>query len=148
MNDDKPAEEIKNQFADFKILATKLNDDNKNRKKKLEERKRILEACKQGYQKWFYEHNTLKKRYCKLEQKLKIQKLTTRKRKTKYYAVNPNNYESDRESDASIDEIEIETNSDDNDDDYDKTVKKKKERNKNKFIQKSKAITNNQRKRK
>ena len=84
-----------------------------------------------------------------MEQKLKIQKLTTGKRKTKYYAVNPNNYESDRESDASTDEIEIETNSDDNDDDYDKTVrKKKKKRNKNKFIQKSKAITNNQRKRK
>ena len=107
ISDDKAAEEIKNQFADFKILATKLNDDNKNRKKKLEERKRILEACKQEYQKWFYEHNTLKKRYCKLEQKLKIQKLTTRKRKTKYYAVNPNNYESDRESDAFTDEIEI-----------------------------------------
>ena len=63
-----------------------------------------------------------------MEQKLKIQKLTTGKRKTKYYAVNPNNYESDRESDASTDEIEIETNSDDNDDDYDKTVRKKKKR--------------------
>ena len=33
MNDDKAAEVIKNLFADFKILASKVNDDNKNRKK-------------------------------------------------------------------------------------------------------------------
>ena len=61
MNHDKAAEEIKNLFADFKTLSTKVNDDNKNRKKKLEEKKKILEACKQEYQKLFYEHNTLKK---------------------------------------------------------------------------------------
>ena len=61
MNDDKAAEEIKNLFADFKILATKVNDNNKNRKKKLQETKKILEACKQEYQKLFYEHDTLKK---------------------------------------------------------------------------------------
>ena len=33
MNDDKAAEVNKNLFADFKILASKVNDDNKNRKK-------------------------------------------------------------------------------------------------------------------
>ena len=60
MNDDKAGEEIKNLFADFKILATKVNDDNKNRKKKLEETK-ILDACKQEYQKLFYEYVTVKK---------------------------------------------------------------------------------------
>ena len=49
INDDKVAEEIKNLFADFKISATKVNDDNKNRNKKLEETKKILEACKQEY---------------------------------------------------------------------------------------------------
>ena len=49
MNDDKVAEEIKNLFANFKILATKVDDDNKNRNKKLEETKKILEACKQEY---------------------------------------------------------------------------------------------------
>ena len=58
MNDDKAAEEIKNLLADFKILASK--------------KKKILEACKQAYQKLFYEHNALKKKYCELEQKLKI----------------------------------------------------------------------------
>ena len=63
MNDDKAAEEIKNLFADFKILATKVNDNNKNRKKKLQETKKILEACKQEYQKLSYEHDTLKKNF-------------------------------------------------------------------------------------
>ena len=33
MNHDKAAEVNKNLFADFKILASKVNDDNKNRKK-------------------------------------------------------------------------------------------------------------------
>ena len=47
MNDDKAAEEIKSLFADLKILASKVNDDNKNRKNKLDETKNILEACKQ-----------------------------------------------------------------------------------------------------
>ena len=61
MNHDKAAEEIKNLLADFKTLSTKANDDNKNRKKKLEETKKILEASKQEYQKLFYEHDTLKK---------------------------------------------------------------------------------------
>ena len=129
MNDDKAAEEIKNVFADFKILATKINNDNKNRKKKLEETKKTLEPCKQEYQKLFYELDNLKKTYCKLEQKLKIQKPIPTKRKRKYCIVNHNNYEPDRESDASTDENEVETNTDDNDgnddDDYDKTIKKR-----------------------
>ena len=54
MNDDEPTDEIKNLFAEFKILATKVNDDKENRKKKLEETKKIIEACKQEYQKLFY----------------------------------------------------------------------------------------------
>ena len=61
MNNDKAAEETKNLFADFKFLATKVNDDNKNRKEKLEETKKILQVCKQEYQKSLYERDTLKK---------------------------------------------------------------------------------------
>ena len=41
MNDDKAAEVNKNLFADFKILASKVNDDNKNRKKKQMKQKKI-----------------------------------------------------------------------------------------------------------
>ena len=130
MNDDKAAEEIKNVFPDFKILATKINNDNKNRKKKLEETKKTLEVCKQEYQKLFYELDNLEKTYCELEQKLKIQKPIPTKQKRKYCVVNHNYYEPDRESDASTDENEVETNTDDNDgndddDDYDKTIKKR-----------------------
>ena len=40
MNDDKAAEEIKNVFVDFKILATKINNDNKNRKKEIRRNKK------------------------------------------------------------------------------------------------------------
>ena len=61
MNDAKAGEEIKNLFADFKILASKVNGDDKNRKKKLDEAKKIWEVCKQEYQKLFYEHDALKK---------------------------------------------------------------------------------------
>ena len=49
MDDDKAAEEIKNLFVGFKILVTKVNDDNKNRKKKLDETKKLLETCKLEY---------------------------------------------------------------------------------------------------
>ena len=61
MNHDKAAEEITDLIADFKILATKVHDDNKNRKNKVEETKKIIEACKQEYQNLFYEHDSLKK---------------------------------------------------------------------------------------
>ena len=132
MNDDKAAEEIKNVFVDFKILATKINNDNKNRKKKLEETKKTLEACKQEYQKLFYELDNLEKIYCELEQKLKIQKPIPTRWKRKYYIVKHNNYEPDKESDASTEENEVETHTDDNDgnnddddDDDDKAIKKR-----------------------
>ena len=61
MNDAKAGEEMKTLFADFKILASKVNGDDKNRKKKLDEAKKIWEVCKQEYQKLFYEHDALKK---------------------------------------------------------------------------------------
>ena len=69
----------------------------------------------------------LKKRL-RVGTKLKIQKSIQRKRK--YYIVNQNNYESDRERGTSFDENEIENNTNDNDDDYDKTIKKKRNKEK------------------
>ena len=82
-----------------------------------------------------------------MEQKLKIQKPIPRKRKSNYYIVNQNNYESDRESDIFTDENEVETNTDDNDDDddgYDKTIKKKR----NKLIYKKSKVSHQQPKKK
>ena len=39
-------DELKNIFNDFQILAEKVNNDNKNKKKKLDETKELLEMCK------------------------------------------------------------------------------------------------------
>ena len=43
------------------ILAAKVNNDNKNNKKKLDEMKELLEICKKEYQKLYFEHENLKK---------------------------------------------------------------------------------------
>ena len=82
MNNDKAAEETKNLFADFKFLATKVNDDNKNRKEKLEETKKILQVCKQEYQKSLYERDTLKK-ILQVGTKAENSKTNTEKKKKK-----------------------------------------------------------------
>ena len=82
MNHDKAAEKITNLFADFKILATKVHDDNKNRKNKVEETKKIIEACKQEYQNLFYEHDNLKK-ISQVGTKTENSKINTKKKKKK-----------------------------------------------------------------
>ena len=56
-------DELKNIFNDFKILAAKANDDDKNKKKKLDEMKELLEICKKEYQKLYFEHENLGKKY-------------------------------------------------------------------------------------
>ena len=54
-------DELKNIFNDSKILAATVNNDNKNKKKKLDETKELLEVCKKEYQKLYLEHENLKK---------------------------------------------------------------------------------------
>ena len=56
-------DELENIFNDFKILAAKVNYDNKNKKKKLDEMKELLEICKKEYQKLYFEHEDLRKKY-------------------------------------------------------------------------------------
>ena len=56
-------DKLKNIFSDFKIFAANVNNDNKNKKKKLDETKELLEICKKEYQKLYFEHENLKKRY-------------------------------------------------------------------------------------
>ena len=51
---------LKNIFSDFKNLAAKFNNDNKNRKKKLDEMKELREICKKQYQKLYFEHENIK----------------------------------------------------------------------------------------
>ena len=55
-------EELKNTFNDFKILAAKVNDDDKNKKKKLDEMKDLLKIFKKEYQKLYFENKNLKKK--------------------------------------------------------------------------------------
>ena len=56
-------DELKNIFSNFKILAAKVNNDKKNKKKKLDEAKELLDICKKEYQILYFEHEYLKKRY-------------------------------------------------------------------------------------
>ena len=56
-------DELENIFNNFKILAAKVNYDNKNKKKKLDETKELLEICKKEYQKLYFEHEDLRKKY-------------------------------------------------------------------------------------
>ena len=56
-------DELKNIFNNFKILAMKVSDDRKNKKKKLDKTKELLEICKKEYQKLYFEHENLKKLY-------------------------------------------------------------------------------------
>ena len=56
-------DELENIFNDFKILAAKVNYDNKNKNKKLDETKELLEICKKEYQKLYFEHENLRKKY-------------------------------------------------------------------------------------
>ena len=55
-------DEPKNIFSDFKILAAKVNNDNKNKKKKLDETKELLEICKKKYQKLYFGHEYIRKK--------------------------------------------------------------------------------------
>ena len=48
------------ELSNFKILAVKVNNDNKNKKKKLDETKEVPEICKKKeYQKSYFEHENL-----------------------------------------------------------------------------------------
>ena len=55
-------DKLKNIFNGFKILASKVNDDNKHKKKKLDETKELLEIYKKEYQKLYFEHENLSKK--------------------------------------------------------------------------------------
>ena len=56
-------DKLKNFFSDFKFLAAKVNDDNQNKKKELDETKELLEICKKEYQQLYFEHENLRKKY-------------------------------------------------------------------------------------
>ena len=85
-------EDIRGIITDFKKLATKIQKDNGEVKKKLRERETVLAACQKEYEKLYYAHETLKEKYKQLEQK--IQRTKPKKR---YYVVDENEDEADDE---------------------------------------------------
>ena len=56
-------DQLKNIFGNFKILAAKVNNDNKNKSKNLDETEKLLEICKEEYQKLYFEQGNLRKKY-------------------------------------------------------------------------------------
>ena len=56
-------DQLKNIFGNFKILAAKVNNDNKNKSKNLDETEKLLEICKEEYQKLYFEQENLRKKY-------------------------------------------------------------------------------------
>ena len=76
---------LKISLTIFKVLASNVNNDNKNKKKKLDETKELLEICKKEYQKLYFEHENLKKKYDDLvtqcNRARKTQLIRTKKRK-------------------------------------------------------------------
>ena len=86
-------DELKNIFNDFKILAAKANDDDKNKKKKLDEMKELLEICKKEYQKLYFEHENLRKKYDSLAAQDNRRRQTKLIRAKKRKAVVPQDFE-------------------------------------------------------
>ena len=70
----KGAQQIKKLIADFRLLATKFQKDNRIKSKNLKETNQVLEACKKEYQKLYRENATLKKFAEQQEELLKCQK--------------------------------------------------------------------------
>ena len=120
-------DEIRGIIANFKKLATKIQQGNGQVKKTLKDREVALDACKKEHQKLYYEHEALKKKYIELKQKLqwqpKQQKTTNVRNyaaakidrfktpKKRYYVVDDNEEddieaESDQEADDEITENE------------------------------------------
>ena len=54
-------DELKNIFNNFKILAMKVSDDRKNKKKKLDKTKELLEICKKNIKNYILNMKILEK---------------------------------------------------------------------------------------
>ena len=122
-------DELKNIFSDFKILATKVNDDNKNKKKKLDETKELLEICKKEYQTLYFEHENLKKIYDNLVTQYNKTRKTKLIRAKKRKIVIPQDFE-ETESEKSDEENEEEEQTEE-ESKVDEAIPRKKTKKKN-----------------
>ena len=67
--DEKGVKQIKKLITDFRLLATKVQKDDKEKSKNLKDTNQVLDACKKEYQKC-YENEALKKRITELQEEL------------------------------------------------------------------------------
>ena len=58
---EKSAKQFKKLVVDFRVLTTKVQNNNQIKSKNLKETNHVLEGCKIKYQKLYLEHETLKK---------------------------------------------------------------------------------------
>ena len=68
--DEKGVEQIKKLITDFRLLATKVQKDNKEMSKNLKDTNQVLDACKKEYQKLYHENEALKKIVSELQEEL------------------------------------------------------------------------------
>ena len=60
--DEKGVEQIEKLIKDFRLLATKVQKDNKEKSKTLKDTNQVFNACKEEYQKLYRENEALKKK--------------------------------------------------------------------------------------
>ena len=118
-----------------KNLASKIQSDNSNVKQHLKDKSLMLEACQKEYQKIYFEHENLKKKYQQFEEQLKqqqqqqrlIKKLLRHIKNKKCYFITDNS----EDYDENINDCENENDDqDDNDDNEVKYIKVKNEKQK------------------
>lgn len=71
--DEKGVEQINQLITDFRLLATKVQNDNKEKQKHLKDTNQVLDACKKEYQKLYHENEALKKRITEQQELSKYQ---------------------------------------------------------------------------
>ena len=60
--DERCVEQIEKLIKDFRLLATKVQKDNKEKSKTLKDTNQVFDVCKEEYQKLYRENETLKKK--------------------------------------------------------------------------------------
>ena len=70
--DEKGVEQIEKLIKDFRLLATKVQKDNKEKSKTLKDTNQVLDACKKEYQKLYRENEALKKKNYQATGRIKL----------------------------------------------------------------------------
>ena len=82
--EEKGVKQVKKLIADFRLLATKVQENNQIKSRNLKETNQVLEDCKKEYQELYHENETLKqslpnnkRNYSNVKTNLKIKQRLT-----------------------------------------------------------------------